>query len=415
MLDVTSFLVRWLYLCKLVGEISEIQTQPLLTHNPPQPPRGHVDPYGQYFPSRESWKDEYRRGILSLPPGSQRQYVMDAMRLDLVHKLAQHIRVSDEVVKRYARFSRKQEQERKRIKEDDDDDPYWDADLEIVRQFEEATSDVGSGGEVEDSEEREALLVISKNGTDYMDSVVGTKPQERPKEEEEEEQEETPSHEELNNAHHSLAAFRDYLPQLISAVLKSPAALQPTHLDPVRKLRQLLLTKCVQDANWGVELCWLLEAEVGRQWKTLFEHRQQTGKRLIIILPAEKAQVLARIGSEKREAFDLLQDAEAATAYGYTVPEPTGPTLQVQEPDPDLEPTPSRLPSSLSLRRCSHFGDTMQFVDRLTDISSQMRSVPHIQRNVSTLCTRVKSILILNSLGARRASYKTVWKRSIVG
>jgi hypothetical protein len=178
-----------------------------------------------------------------------------------------------------------------------------------------------------------------------------------------------------------LATFRDYLPQLMSAVLMSPGALQPGIMDPVTKLRRVLLTRCLQDANWGIELCWLLEAEVGRAWKTLFEHRQQTGRRLIIVLPAEKAAVLAQIGTAKRAAFELLQDAEQATAYGYTFPSHDGVSSVV---DPDLEPFPSRLPSSLSLRRCSHYGDTMNFIDRLTRISLDLRMVPVAQRHVSS-------------------------------
>jgi hypothetical protein len=125
----------------------------------------------------------------------------------------------------------------------------------------------------------------------------------------------------------------------------------------------------------------LLEAEVGRAWKTLFEHRQQTGRRLIVVLPAEKAAVLAKIGNEKRGAFDLLQDAEQATAYGYTFDhDRLVPSSEADEnEDGGVAP---RLPSSLSLRRCSHFGDTMHFVDRLTKVSLDLRVVPPAQRLV---------------------------------
>jgi hypothetical protein len=146
----------------------------------------------------------------------------------------------------------------------------------------------------------------------------------------------------------------------------------------------------LQDANWGIELCWLLEAEVGRAWKTLFEHRQQTGRRLIVVLPAEKAAVLAKIGTEKREAFDLLQDAEQATAYGYTFQNvyDTSHHGTPQSFNSEAEPTPPKLPSSLSLRRCSHFGDTMHFIDKLTQISMDLRMVPVIQRHVSSFVFR---------------------------
>jgi hypothetical protein len=135
-------------------------------------------------------------------------------------------------------------------------------------------------------------------------------------------------------------------------------------------------------------MCWLLEAEVGRTWKKLFEHRQQTGRRLIVVLPAEKAAVLAKIGTEKREAFDLLQDAEQATAYGYTISMDEQMLYQGYQAYTNYHPPKSdvrtRLPSSISLRRCSHFGDTMHFVDRLTRISMDLRHVPTIHRRVST-------------------------------
>ena len=123
---------------------------------------------------------------------------------------------------------------------------------------------------------------------------------------------------ESNDAQLTIRTVRDYLPQLVSVVLKSPPPFESRLLNPIDKLRQVIVDRCVEDANWGVELCWLLEAEVGRTWKKLFEHRQQTGRRLIVVLPAEKAAVLAKIGNEKREAFDWLQDSEQATAYGHT-------------------------------------------------------------------------------------------------
>ena len=215
----------------------------------------------------------------------------------------------------------------------------------------------------------------------------------------------------------TLRHVRDYLPQLVSAVLKSPPASYPNLLNPTQKLRRLIVQRCMEDANWGIDMCWLLEAEVGRAWKTLFEHRQQTGKRLIVVLPAEKAAVLAKIGTEKRDAFDLLQDSEQATAYGYTVSmeedwqyhqyhdgtQYSRPQtyheqqqqqyqrmmVQQQHLQPhhhvadEAESIPPRLPSSLSLRRCSHFGDTMHFIDRLTQTSLDLRQVPVMHRHVS--------------------------------
>jgi len=55
---------------------------------------------------------------------------------------------------------------------------------------------------------------------------------------------------------------------------------------------------------------------VGRKWKALFEHRQQTGKRLILIVQADIAAAIATIDTEKATTFNLLQDVEMATAFG---------------------------------------------------------------------------------------------------
>lgn len=74
--------------------------------------------------------------------------------------------------------------------------------------------------------------------------------------------------------------IRDFLPQLVSTVLHSPPALT-SNLDPLFALRNLLVTNCIQNPDMGIELCWLLEAEVGRSWKALFEHRQQTVRVII--------------------------------------------------------------------------------------------------------------------------------------
>ena len=219
---------------------------------------------------------------------------------------------------------------------------------------------------------------------------------------------EAPSLTEVEEASRSLQLTRDYLPQLVSLLLKSPPAFDTQLANPIQKLRSLILSQCLDDPGAGIELCWLLEAEVGRAWKTLFEHRQQTGRRLIIVLPAEKAAVLAKIGTEKREAFDLLQDAEQATAFGYTSSnsypdhhhnqqqqQRSLQQHQHQQQQPFYHNHPSqgsddplddahhtRLPSSLSLRRCSHFGDTMHLIDKLTRISMDLRFVPEQDRDV---------------------------------
>lgn len=137
-----------------------------------------------------------------------------------------------------------------------------------------------------------------------------------------------------------------------------------------------------------------------------------------MVLPAEKAAVIAKIGIGKRSAFDLLQDVEGATAYGVCgdgssgggggmgyydgsgdggVAQQTDTTTGTITTD---STTPSRLPSSLSLRRCSHFGDTMHFIDRLTQISLDLRTIPTLKRysylveNLSELNRRLRRRMI---------------------
>lgn len=379
----------------MVRDIAEIQTlpyQPMQTqytavaghydittaahefapHNPTQQQHATIEPHPR--DPEDEWKDRCLRGVLSFPPGTQRLFALDTLRLELVQQLAHHLRAADSTVKQYSSHCHRIENALD--VSDANDDPYLDADLEIVRAFELATSVNDDTDETtKEDATKEAVLVISEKGANILDSTTSEGTARR-----EDNDKAIPSEVNLSTAFASLATFRDYLPQLMSAVLMSPGALQPALLDPVQKFRHVLLTRCLQDPNWGIELCWLLEAEVGRAWKTLFEHRQQTGRRLIVVLPAEKAAVLAQIGTAKRAAFELLQEAEQATAYGYTFPTYDGALSTV---DPDLEPYPSRLPSSLSLRRCSHYGDTMHFIDRLTQISLNLRLLPPAQRHVS--------------------------------
>jgi phosphatidylinositol 4-kinase A len=350
---------------------------------------------------------------------------------------------------------------------DDDDDPYLDADVEIVKaaiekmkngilptpssssktKKERVFSSTGSttvdalmeisnrgaslipnidsaadGLSSSSSSLSSSAMSVEEDSTDDED-VIHTPAKTNTKDEHEHVETTTshshnriqpPTEEEMARARKTLRQSRDLLPQLVSAVLKSPHNAADTishhqqHHDststttvsnnPIQRFRQIILSRCLEDPSWGIELCWLLEAEVGRAWKTLFEHRQQTGRRLIVVLPAEKAAVLAKIGMEKREAFDLLQDAEQATAYGYTNDQhyyndnahDTAATRAMVEygsgsspsipPPPPPPPPRGRLPSSLSLRRCSHFGDAMHFIDRLTQISLDLRFIPTQER-----------------------------------
>lgn len=423
MVDVTGFLVRWLYLCDLARHIAEVQ---LLPHQPNHPQHSNPGGYGTtqhanlqecqfsdtghassgsadspHFDSLQStqnqplttshapplnsdlkWKDRYFKTIISYPAGSQRLYALDSLRIELIQQFAQHLRKTDDTLKRYSSYYNQKDSTNKI---GSGEDPFLDADLEIVRAFELATSineeddaTLSPEDDKEQSSTEEAVLVISDEGADVLDASAASL---NSSSKSVNDKGDLPSDEDLESAYHSMSTFREYLPQLVSGVLSSPGAMQPALLDPILKFRQLLLTRCLQDPNFGIEFCWLLEAEVGRAWKTLFEHRQQTGRRLIVVLPAEKAAVLAKIGTAKRAAFELLQDVEQASAYGCLFPTITG----SHHVDPDLEPNPALLPSSLSLRRCSHFGDTMHFIDRLSRISLDLRRIPAIHRQQSLI------------------------------
>ena len=305
-----------------------------------------------YGNAEEEWRDHCLRGILSYPPGTQRLLVMDAMRVELVQQLGQYLRKVDSALHRIREFTFGNRSKGTQTIDTDATVPaHLDTDMEIVRKFEQGilTTDPEEE-ETQKNTTQPTVRVISKHSLQQQQHMIHATKQ-------------------------SQRQIRECLPQLVSAVLKSPQPFNPNLVDPVHKLRELIISRCQQDPSWGIELCWLLEAEVGRTWKSLFEHRQQTGKRLIVVLPADKAAVLAKIGTEKREAFDLLQDAERVTAYGYSAEEDTG---------HHVGHGMAKLPSSISLLRCSHFGDTMHFIDRLTKISLDLRMVPAIQRHVRT-------------------------------
>lgn len=382
MLDVVTFLMRWLFLSNLLRDVAEIQTLPQTHQAPPAP----VDPTQippQYWESH--WRDLCLRGILSCPPGNQRLLTIDAFRVELVQQLAQTIRDDTDVIQRAQRqrgrhrIHNHQEEDKENkspqeIDDSDEDDPYRDADLEIIKALESMDDD---SEEKEANELSQSVAWLKSKNSDAFLSIseqgnVNASPEQQNKSNR---PEPVIPPQRIAQAARSMQQTRDYLPQLVAAVLKSPPATNPSLANPVQRLRQVLLDRCLQDPSWGIEMCWLLEAEVGRAWKTLFEHRQQTGRRLIVVLPAEKAAVLAKIGSEKHEAFDLLQDAEQATAYGYRMDEP------IVDAYPSIPTEERRLPSSLSLRRCSHFGDTMHFIDRLTKLSLDLRNVPEVNRH----------------------------------
>jgi hypothetical protein len=66
----------------------------------------------------------------------------------------------------------------------------------------------------------------------------------------------------ITSAQNLLSETKSFLPQLVSTVLHSPPALQQNTVDPISSLRSLLLRRCQLDPSLGIELCWLLEAEV---------------------------------------------------------------------------------------------------------------------------------------------------------
>ena len=453
MFDVTNFLMRWLFLSNLVRDAPDILSLPYNPGVPPPAAESSVGQnqyiqnvesqtstlsspgiYQQQFTDRmpqrhhrptvsrtppihasaceDLWRDQCLRDILSYPPGTNRLLIIDAMRAELVERLSCSLIKADQILEQHERCLRIEDENKdksirngtpasfqsasKSLTTDEDNrDGLSDIhQLEIDDQSGEPSTLFGdttkhSGplhSSFSSSFDRSAEEEMHKDDRSYSQNIIRDirlTPQERSLT--------SPSAEDINDAHKTARVVRDYLPQLVSIVLKSPPAFDHTLVDPVDKLRRLIVKRCVDDANWGVDMCWLLEAEVGRAWKTLFEHRQQTGKRLIIVLQAEKAAVLATIGSGKKEAFDLLQDAEQATAFGFTVPSDDhfndGTSRQYYENNEisiyqDAETQiDNKLPSSLSLRRCSHFGDTMHFIDRLTKISLDVRGVPIVHRH----------------------------------
>lgn len=305
----TQFLLRWLYVSNLIEDRVEIfnVAHPIYRH-----PRAEIAEERQEeteenpilaLERETQWQRDALVGITMYPPGTPRLLALDALRLEITHKLARELSEADETI---GRSSRARHPARAK----------GESDPEVISAL----------------REMEVPGVESKGG------------------------------EKIGGARSLFSEVREYLPQVLAAILRSPVAVSPA-LDPVLALRNLLLLRCFSDPSLGIELCWLLEAEVGRAWKILFEHRQVTGRRLIVVLPAEKALVLGKIGNSKRLAFDLLQDVEQATAFGL------------------CGGTPS-LPAALSSKRCGHFGDSMYFVDSLAKISSNLRDVPCARRQV---------------------------------
>lgn len=416
--QVTNFLLRWLFLCRLVDDRAEIQTWPYRPpgyyehHHPPPPPNQY--PQQQHGPHQQqihegspldtnqemdipTYRESIIRSITSYPPGStERLQKLDELRLQSVREFAQQLLHADEVIrwgalKGYS-DSIRQQNIAPQIKSEVD----LDADDSIQNEFEQFMKDEHSETI---SHTRNRWNFLHGHGQKLQEDTGVTM--------ESSTQDEasmhnplkgfTPDqiHQSIASAHKLISEARDFLPQLVSTVLHSPPALLPDNLspDPISSLRSLIIHRCQTNPSLGIELCWLLEAEVGRKWKALFEHRQQTGKRLILIVQADIAAAIATIGAEKASAFNLLQDAEMATAFGMErMYEDHMGNIHNQQQHPFASYTTSsaahaagdaassRPPRSISDLRCRHFGDSMHFVDRLTQISLDLRHVPPMHR-----------------------------------
>ena len=484
MLDVTTFLMRWMFLSNLLSNVADILTFPQQhpTHSqpplPPSPPIHHHQPHyvpnqnphslhqnptrHQHHTPRRShsndlrahehhWRNQCLQTILSYPPGNHRLLIVDAFRIELVQRLAHSLNLSQECLKRHRRALPQSHQrpshpgtsthmhtlDNGAHPNGETEEVDLDTDQGITETMQQSrlarTTPSEPTSTSDDTGSSDPLRPASADTN--MSQEVGTDNHSNNNLNDLTQQDIADSSEQPTNAtiqspEHALVEdasistvqipgitpplarerlkqVREYLPQLVSAVLKSPPAVDPTIANPIQLLRQLLLNRCSQDPSWGIELCWLLEADVGRAWKALFEHPQQTGRRLLVILPVDKAAVLAKIGLEKSDAFDLLQGAEQATAFGYNIPDQQHAESFAHAQSPCMMqhanvqlPSEPRLLSSLSQRRCAHFGDTMHFVDRLTKLSLDLRSVSpserlqHLHEQLSEMNRRIRRRMV---------------------
>ena len=334
---VSNFLLRWLYIQSLIDEKTLITAPNAYTYpNNPLQQQYTDDSVVSSAEHLSRYKVNCRQALLMFRPGYDRLRALDSERLSCVSILFKEFEDANRVIKQYYAT-----EESNSIPIENDEN---DIDLDAITAWHNKTSH-----------------------NDLLNSKVRNLPNA--------EASSKPSEKDINHAKAVLTEARECLPQLVSLLLHSTPALTSNCVDPIQELRSLLIHSCLEDPTMGIELCWLLEAEVGRAWKTLFEHKDRTGRRLIVVLPHDKARALAKIGTEKRNAFDLLQDSEMATAFGvapdYGATQNSGNTFGHQT---------SKLPSSISETRCAYFGDTMHFIDRLTQVSLDLRMVPVLQR-----------------------------------
>ncbi|KAL7509426.1 hypothetical protein ACHAXN_009073 [Cyclotella atomus] len=424
MVQATSFLLRWLFLCRLVDDRAEVQTWPYRppgyfdagtrhqsNHQAPPPPSSSQQTHHPQVEALQednidipTFRESIIRSLTSHPPGStERLQRLDELRLQVVNDFAKRLLHADEVV----RFDA--------LRGSHSNHRLGTADGAADGLDESKEDDLDADNSIQT--ELQSFLQKEREGHDSIHSNNFWQRFNRVDETQQHPNTETDNpfsrksqqqiQQTITSAQLLLSETRSFLPQLVSTVLHSPPALLPSShsntasssSDPISSLRTLLLNRCQIDPSFGIELCWLLEAEVGRKWKALFEHRQQTGKRLILIVQADIAQAIATIGAEKASAFNLLQDAEMATAFGMerryeVLSEFNGVNDSMMYHSRDSATT-TRLPKSISDLRCRHFGDSMHFVDRLSQISLDLRHVApvhrkaHLQERLRDLNTRL--------------------------
>ena len=413
-----NFLLRWLFLCRLVDDRAEVQTWPYRPpgyyehpyHHPsPQQHKQiehHQSPHGSDHGTAPpevmdtaTYRESVIRSLTSYPPGSSdRMYRLEELRLETVHEFARHLFHADEVLRWSSRTKRHGESLSDGGNENDAETHGNDGEEVKAETNDSELYQTHQHNAVQDKPgtnlwQRWNFLrghpSTAHRSTNPLKGLSSSQVQSS-----------------ITSAHQLIADARSILPQLVSTVLHSPPSLLPSQVnygeqgDPISKLRSLLLQQCQLDPSLGIELCWLLEAEVGRKWKALFEHRQQSGKRLILVVPADIAAAITEVGAEKASAFNLLQDAEMCTAFGREREDPS--TMYHGYHDEQHQylehqgHAAGHLPHhgtdqhafghsqhqsegdhrDLSDLRCRHFGDSMHFVDRLSQISLDLRGVP---------------------------------------
>jgi hypothetical protein len=457
MVQCANFLLRWLFLCRLVDDRTEVQTWPY--RRPGYYGEGHQGQGGgvHHHQNQHHHQDRYHRqhdevdvdvmdmpayreyvvrSLTSYPPGSNDRLLrLEELRLEVVNEFASGLAHADAIVGRRGQGQGEGGRRKRRRGGGGDDDEY-DDDATVVTNRDDDDDEVHRDASMRDdfADLFDARMRRPRSVEDISQTIRHEGPfydYHRDAGDEDRRRRDpagggihdvdSSSADDIVDARRLLDDAREYLPQLVSTVLHSPPSPlshqyhhhhqyhdqrgvvfryydqrgPPHQPDPISSLRSLLIERCRSDPSLGIELCWLLEAEVGRKWKALFEHRQRTGRRLILIVQADIAAAIATIGAERASAFNLLQDAETATAFGVDrrYEDVTGSDGNFRDDMHTTTTTTSSYysshsrggggggpPKAISDLRCRHFGDSMHLIDRLTQISLDLRLVPHIHR-----------------------------------